>query len=103
MQRQLETITETTIGMTIEMTTLEKVEVGLGKDNTHVTLEGMTEAVVDPDIVQEPVQTKTGLDVTNVENMTISLITFLTHILKENQSKYNNCLTWTRIKLHYNF
>ena len=30
------------------MTILEEVGVGLEKDNTHATLEGMTEAVVDP-------------------------------------------------------
>ena len=60
----IETHTETTIEMTIEMTILEEVEVGLEKDNTHVTLEGMTEAVLDqdqgPDLVQEPVQIETA-------------------------------------------
>ena len=33
------------IEVIIEITTLEEVEVGLGKDNIQVTLEGMTEVV----------------------------------------------------------
>ena len=52
--RQLETTAE----MTIE-TILEEVEVGLGKENTYVILEGMTEAVVDQDHVKEPVHIET--------------------------------------------
>ena len=47
----IETITEThietIIEMTTEMKTLEEVEIGLEKDITHVTLEGMTETVID--------------------------------------------------------
>ena len=41
------------------MTILEEVGVGPHKDNTHVTLEGMTEAVVNQGQVQEPVQIET--------------------------------------------
>ena len=61
----IETITE----MTTEMTHLEEVEVGLEKNVTHVTLEGMTEAVLDlhqgqdedqdQGLVQESVQIET--------------------------------------------
>ena len=61
--------------MTIEITILEEVEVGLGKDNPQVILEGKTEAVVDQNqdqgLIQKPVQTEIGLDAINVENMTI--------------------------------
>ena len=40
----------------IETTTLEEVEVGVGKDSIHVILEGMIKAVViDQDQSQEPV------------------------------------------------
>ena len=42
------THTEAIIETTIEITILEEAEVNLEKDNTHITLEGMTEAVVDP-------------------------------------------------------
>ena len=57
------TLTEVTIETTIGMIILE-VEVGLEKDNTHTTLEGMTESIVGPhwgqdqdqDLVQESVQ-----------------------------------------------
>ena len=52
------------IEATTEMRTLEEVEVGLGKDNIQVILEGMTEAVaVGLDQVQEPALTEIELDV----------------------------------------
>ena len=38
-------ILEVYIEVIIETTTLEEVEVGLGKDNIQIILEGMTEAV----------------------------------------------------------
>ena len=64
------------IEVIIEMTTLEEVGVGLGKDNILVILEGMTEAVaVSLHQVQELVLTEIGLDVLNVGNMIISLRT----------------------------
>ena len=51
---------EEDIEIIIEMTTLEEVEVGLGKDNFQVILEGMTEGVaVGQDQVQELVLTET--------------------------------------------
>ena len=43
------------IEITIEMTILEEVELGLGKDSIQVTLEWMIKAVVDQDQIQEPV------------------------------------------------
>ena len=48
----------------IETTILEEsVEVGLGKDNIQVILEGMTEVVaVGQDQVQEPILTEIELD-----------------------------------------
>ena len=71
----IETTAEITIEITVETITettiLEEIEVCPGKDNTHVTLEGMIEAVADPDQVQEPVQIETELDVLNVENTAI--------------------------------
>ena len=77
-----ETNMETTIEMTIEMTILEKVEVGLEKDDPKVMSEGKIEAVVDQNqnqgLIQEPVQTEIGEDVTNVDNMTILMTTVLT-------------------------
>ena len=75
-------IIEVDVETTIEMITLEEVEVGPGKDNIQVTLEGMMEAVTDE--VQEPVLLEIELEVLNVENMTILLITVLTQIGKEN-------------------
>ena len=52
------------IKVIIEMTALEEVEVGLGKDNIGVILVEMTEVVaIGQDQVQEPVLTKTELDV----------------------------------------
>ena len=72
--------TETIIEITIEMTTLTEIEeVGLEKDNAHITLGGITEVVVDQHQDQH-----SGLDqahglelieielgVISVENMTI--------------------------------
>ena len=76
----VETIIETIIEMTIEMMPLTEVEeVGLEKDNTHITLEGITTVVVDPhqiqvqhqdtDLVLEIVQIEIGLDALDVGNM----------------------------------
>ena len=50
------------IEVIIEMTTLEEVEVGLGKDNIQVILEGMTETIaVGLGQVLEPVLIEIGL------------------------------------------
>ena len=51
----------------------------------------MIEAVVDQDQVQEPVLIEIELDVFNVQNMIILLMTVLAQTQKENQSKYNEC------------
>ena len=72
------TIIEVDVETTIEMTFLEEVEVGLGKDSILVTLEGLIKAAVDQDQVQQPVLTEIGLDVLNVGNMIISLMTVKT-------------------------
>ena len=80
--RIIEVDVETIIETITEMIILEEAEVGLEKDNIQVMLEGMTEAVVDQDQVQEPVQIETELDVINVENMTNLLITVLTQTQK---------------------
>ena len=57
-------IMQVAIEAVIEMTALEEVEVGLGKDSIQVTLEGMMEAaIVDHDQVQEPVLIEIDLDV----------------------------------------
>ena len=87
-----ETITQIITETTIEMAPiLEEVEVGLEKDNPQVLSEGMTEAVVDQNqdqgLVQEPVQTEIGLDVTNVENMIILMKIVLPQTWTKNQSK----------------
>ena len=62
---------EVNIYATIEMTILEEVEVGPGKDSTQVTLEGMIKAVVDQDQVWGPILIEIELDVFNVGNMII--------------------------------
>ena len=55
------------IEVIIETTTLEKVEIGLGKDNIQVLVEEMIEVlVVGQDQVQQPVLTETELDVLSV-------------------------------------
>ena len=46
----------------IEMTPLEEVGVGLGRENIQVILAEMEEVPVDQDQVQEPVLTETELD-----------------------------------------
>ena len=98
-------IIEVGIETTIEMTILEEVEVGLGKDNTQVIFEGMIEAIVDQDQVQEPVLIEIESDVLNVENMIISLMTVLiqSQRQKENQSKHSKCTIWTKIRQCYKF
>ena len=69
-------ILELDIEVTIEMKTLEEVDVGLQKDNIQVILEGMIKAVVgDKDQFQEPGLIGIGLDVLNVGSMIISLKT----------------------------
>ena len=87
----IETITETCIGTiietTIELTTLEEAEVGLEKDITLVTLEGMMEVVAelhqvhvqdkDPDLVQELIPVEIELGLINAEYMTILPMTVL--------------------------
>ena len=89
----VETIAETTIEIITETTIVEEVEVGLEKNCIWVILEGMIKAVADLDQVQEPVQTEIGLDVLNVENMTILLMTVLNQTQRENQSKFSKCTT----------
>ena len=57
-----------------EMTTLEELVAGLGKDNIQVIIAEMIEVVVvGQDQVQEPVLTMTELDVLSVGNMIILL------------------------------
>ena len=69
-------ILEVDIEGIIEMTTLEEVEVGLGKDYIQVILEGMTEiVVVGQGQDQEPVLIEIELDALCVGNMIILLKT----------------------------
>ena len=69
-------ILEVDIEEIIEMTNLEEVEVGLGKDNIQVTLEEMTEIVVACLYqVQEPLLIETELDALSVGKMIILLKT----------------------------
>ena len=76
-----------------EMTTSEKVEVGLGKDNIQIILERMTETVaVGLDQVQESVLTKIELDVLSAGNMIILLKTVQIHKQNKNCIKYNKCI-----------
>ena len=95
-------ILEMDIEVTIERKTLEEVEVGLGKDNIRVILEGLIkEVVVDQDQGQELVLIWIGLDVLNVGSMIILLKTDQTQIQKKNsQNKYNKCLIQTKIRQH---
>ena len=72
------------IEATTEMKILEEIEVDLEKDNIHVILEGMIEAVlVDQDQVWDPVVIKIGLDGLNVGSMIILLETVQTQIQKK--------------------
>ena len=66
-------ILEVDIEGIIEMTTLKEVEIGLGKDNIQVILEGMIEVVVDQNQVQELVLIEMELDASSVGNMIILL------------------------------
>ena len=60
----------------LEMTTLEEVEIGLGKDNIQVILAEMTEVVVvGQDQVQDPVLIETESNALSVGNMIILLKT----------------------------
>ena len=72
-------ILEVDIQVIIETRTLEVVEVGLGKDNIQVILEGVT----------EPVPTEIELDVLKVGNMIILLRPVQTHKEKKIQNRYN--------------
>ena len=93
----LEVVTE----VTIEMRTLEEVEVGLQKDSIEVVLEEMIKAVVDQDQVQEKVLIEIGSDVLSVGSMTILLKTVQTEIFKKNsQNRYNKCLIQKKIRQH---
>ena len=88
-QHHIEVDRETTIQMTI----LKEVDIGPGKDSIQVILEGMFKAVVvDQDQVQEPVLIEIELDVLNVGNMIILLMTVQTQRWKENQNKYSKCI-----------
>ena len=81
------------IEVIIEMKTLEEVEVGLGKDNIQVILEGMIKpVVVDQDEVPEPVLIEIGLDVSNVGNMIILLKTVQTQKQRRSQNKCSKFL-----------
>ena len=62
-------ILEVDIEVTLEMTTLEEVEVDLEKDNTQITLGEMREAVVNLDQVQEQVLIEIELDALSVGSM----------------------------------
>ena len=63
-------IIEVDIEAVIEMTALEEVEVGLGKNSIHVILEGMIVAVVaEQDQVQEPVLIEIEIGALNVGNL----------------------------------
>ena len=69
-------ILEVDMEVITEMKTLEEVEVGLGKGNIQVILEGMIEAIaVCQDQVLEQVLTEIGLVILNLGNMIISLRT----------------------------
>ena len=82
-------ILEVEIEVIIEMTTLEEVEVDLGKDNIQVILAEMIKVVVvDQDQVQELVLTETKLDVLSTGNMIISLKAVQIHKQKKGQNKY---------------
>ena len=74
-----------------EMTTLEEVEVGLGKDNIQVILEEMTEVVVGGDQVQELVLIETESDALSVGNI-ISLKPVQICKQTKNENKYNKCI-----------
>ena len=75
------------------MKTLKGVEVGLGKDNIQVLLEGMISAVVlGQEQVWEPVLTEIGLNVLNVGHMIILLRTMQIHKQKKSQNRYNKCM-----------
>ena len=64
-------IVEVDIEVTLEMTTLAEVEVGIQKDSIQVILEEMRKIVVGLDQVQESVLIDIGLDVLNVGSMII--------------------------------
>ena len=76
MQNYRSQILEVDIEVSIETKTLEEIEVGLGKDNIQVILEGMIKSVVvDQGQVSEPVLIKIGLDALHVGSIIISLKT----------------------------
>ena len=86
-------ILEVDIEIIIEMTTLKEVEVGLGKVNIQVILEGMPEIVVlGQDKVQEPVLTETESDALNEGNMIILLKTDQICKQEKSQKKYKKCI-----------
>ena len=69
----------------IEMIILEEVGVGLRIDNIQIILEGMIEAVVGLDQVQELPPKEIELDAIRVENMIIMLRTIQLHKQKESE------------------
>ena len=79
------------IETTIEMTVLEEVQVGPGKDNTQETLVGKIKAAVDQGQIQGPIPIEIESDVLNVGNMTILPMTVLTQRWKKNQNNYRKC------------
>ena len=79
-----------------EVIMMKEVGVGLGTGNFQIILEGMKEAVVGLDQVQELVLIETELDVTSVGNMITSLRTIQLQKQKKIQSKYNRCTIWTK-------
>ena len=64
-------ILEVDIEVTLEMITLEKVQVGLEKDSIHVVLEDMSKVVIGPDQVQELLLIEIGYNDLNVGSMII--------------------------------
>ena len=64
-------ILEVDIEVTLEMTTLVEVEVGLEKDSTQVTSEEMREVAIGQDQDQEQVLKEIGLDALSVGNTII--------------------------------
>ena len=86
-------ILEVDIEVIVEMTILEEVEIGLGKDNIQISFYRIIEAVaVGLDQFQKPALTEIGLDVLNVGNMRISLRTVQIHKNKKSQNRYNKCM-----------
>ena len=94
-------IIEVDIEEIIEMIIMKEVEVGLGMDTIPI-IEGMKEATVGLDQVQELVQIEIELGVINVGNMII-LLKIVQPLNKRNQSRSNKCTLWTKNRPHKNY